>query len=140
MSSFQEDQGKPQKIFLEEYLKEQGVNDFGKVSITTETTITRAEIASRLRREEAETNARLRLEEKVENNRLELEKKAESSKRFKSLSAYIVGLILTLAIAGGSLTFIFSDNATENDKKWAQSTLTGLFGAMAGFVFAKGDK
>ena len=125
MSSFKEESKEPEKTSPDEYLHRWGVGDFGTIRKTSEISYTRAEEASRLKIEEETADIQNRI--------------TFLNFIVKDVAVNVVGLVLVVILAATSIFILFSDSATPDDEKWAHATLSGIVGAIAGFVFGKNN-
>ncbi len=109
----------PFKRSAEDYLKEQGVAEFGNVAI--EEKVSKVEAESRLRREEADATAKRRLT------------------FIKEISTSAVGILIIAALAIGAGLVIGNEKSSSDNQTWARSVLTALGGAVTGYFFGKGS-
>lgn len=123
MSSFKEESKEPEKTSPDEYLHRLGVGDFGTIRKTSEVSYTKAEESSRLKIEEEAADVQNRI--------------TFLNFIVKDVAVNVVGLILVVTLTATSIFIVFSDSASADDEKWAHATLSGIIGAIAGFVFGK---
>lgn len=125
MSSFKEGSKEPEKTSPDEYLHRFGVGDFGTIRKTSEISYTKAEEASRLKIEE---------EAAIVQNRITF-----LNFIVKDVAVNVIGLTLVVILTATSVFILFSNSASPDDEKWAYTTLSGIMGAIAGFVFGKNN-
>ena len=114
----------PEQLSTADFLKEQGVNSIGQVSVRGEFS-SEAEAESRLREKEADGNARRRIE------LLQF--------LFKDALINVFGIALLTVLVFTSLLTLAQPDADLEDKAFARSMLSTIVAAAGGYVLGKGS-
>ncbi|MEO0770425.1 MAG: hypothetical protein AAFY72_13535 [Cyanobacteria bacterium J06649_4] len=118
-SSEEEKLRSPEKLSTTDFLKEQGVGEFGTAVVFQGEVLSQAAEHSRLQEARADGNARRRL--------------ALLNFIFKDVAGIL--LVITFAISSGLI--LLNDNASEENRELASNVLFAISGAGAGYVFGK---
>lgn len=115
----------PEKLSPTEFLKAKGIEEFGTAVVFQGELVSEATERTRLMELRDDGKARRRLE--------------LLSFIVKDLLVYIVGILIIAGLSIGSGFVLSNDESSEPDKEWARTTLSGVIGVVAGYVFGKGS-
>lgn len=116
----------PEKLSTTEFLKRNGIEEFGTAVVFQGEVISAATEKSRLAEIEADGNARRRLD--------------LLNFIVKDALVHAVGILLILGLATGSGAVLANNDASLQAKEWARTMLSAIGGSVAGYVFGKGSK
>lgn len=118
-SSDKEKTYSPEQLSTTDFLKKQGVSDFGTAIVFQGEVLSQAAEQARLQEDKADGDARRRL--------------ALLNFIFKDIAGML--LIITFAISSGLI--LLNDDASADTRKLASNILFAISGAGAGYVFGK---
>lgn len=115
----------PAKLSPAEFLKAQGIEEFGTAVVFQGELVSEATEKTRLLEMRADGKARRRL--------------ALLNFIVKDLLVHVIGILIIAGLSLGSGLVLSNSEALEPDKEWARNTLSAVIGIVAGYVFGKGS-
>lgn len=113
----------PEKLSIAEFLKKNGVEEFG--TVFQGEVISTATEKSRLTEIAADGSARRLL--------------GLLNFIVKDALVHVVGIVLILGLATMTSLTLLDDDALPQEKEWARAMLSAIGGSVAGYVFGKGS-